>query len=102
MINVHSVTSQLAADKTTAPLASLVERLASRVDVNRDGNVTSREFSEFLGQLNASLDRESASQADPATAPRAGTASVPVPEAASLAAAAARLRALVAAVEEDR
>lgn len=40
--------------------SQLVEQLARRVDVNRDGQVTSAEFSNFLSGLMKSLDEDAA------------------------------------------
>jgi hypothetical protein len=42
-----------------ADRSQLVEQLARRVDVNRDGQVTSAEFSSFLSGLMKSIDEES-------------------------------------------
>jgi hypothetical protein len=44
-----------------ADRSQLVEQLARRVDTNRDGQVTSAEFSNFLSGLMQSLDEEAAS-----------------------------------------
>jgi hypothetical protein len=60
-----------AADRT-----QLIEQLARRVDTNRDGQVTSGEFSTFLSGLMQSLDNEQSSfrtQGDPSV-PSAPTA----------------------------
>lgn len=54
----------------------LVEQLARKVDGNRDGQVTSAEFSSFLSSLMQSLDSE-------LTADRAPDATAPSPAAAS-------------------
>jgi hypothetical protein len=43
-----------------ADRSQLVEQLARRVDTNRDGQVTSAEFSNFLSGLMQSLDEEAA------------------------------------------
>jgi hypothetical protein len=50
----------------TTERSQLVEQLARRVDTNRDGQVTSAEFSNFLSGLMQSLDSEleSTRQAD--------------------------------------
>ena len=44
----------------SADRSQLVEQLARRVDANRDGQVTSAEFSNFLSSLMQSLDQETA------------------------------------------
>ena len=56
----------------TADGSQLVEQLARRVDTNRDGQVTSAEFSSFLSGLMQSLDTELASERQP-DAPAAST-----------------------------
>lgn len=43
-----------------ADRSQLVEQLVRRVDTNRDGQVTSAEFSNFLSSLMQSLDEETA------------------------------------------
>ncbi len=51
--------------------SQLIDQLARRVDTNRDGQVTSGEFSTFLSGLMQSLDKEQSSyrtQPDPASA----------------------------------
>ena len=51
--------------------SQLIDQLARRVDTNRDGQVTSGEFSTFLSGLMQSLDKEQSSyrtQSDPASA----------------------------------
>lgn len=59
--------------------SQLVEQLARRVDVNRDGQVTSAEFSTFLSGLMKSLDDESAAKAPvPAATEHDATDSSPV------------------------
>jgi len=50
----------------------LVEQLARRVDGNRDGQVTSAEFSSFLADLMQSLDGEQATSREPAAPASAG------------------------------
>lgn len=62
-----------------ADRSQLVEQLARRVDTNRDGQVTSNEFSTFLSSLMQSLDQEQTStrtQPDPAQAPVADASAV--------------------------
>jgi hypothetical protein len=64
----------------TADGSQLVEQLARRVDTNRDGQVTSAEFSSFLSGLMQSLDTELASERQPdvqAASPGAGSAVLP-------------------------
>jgi hypothetical protein len=52
----------LIANTGTTERSSLVEQLARRADGNRDGQVTSAEFSTFLANLMQSLDSEQAAQ----------------------------------------
>lgn len=52
----------------------LVDQLARKVDGNRDGQVTSAEFSNFLSSLMQSLDHELASQRDAGAMASAATA----------------------------
>ncbi len=62
----------------SADKSQLVEQLARRVDTNRDGQVTSAEFSSFLSELMQSLDTDVASAhqaAGPAQAASSGEAS---------------------------
>jgi len=51
--------------------SQLVEQLARRVDTNRDGQVTSTEFSAFLSNLMQSLDTEQAAQQERGDRPQA-------------------------------
>lgn len=52
----------------------LIEQLARKVDGNRDGQVTSVEFSDFLSSLMQSLDHELASQREAGPALTASSA----------------------------
>ncbi|MEO8084647.1 MAG: EF-hand domain-containing protein [Ardenticatenales bacterium] len=53
-MDVNNTSSYLSS--ATGKLAPLAERIMKRADVNRDGNVTSGEFSDFLTKLSASLE----------------------------------------------
>ena len=55
----------LISDTSGTGRSQLVEQLARRLDTNRDGQVTSAEFSSFLSNLMQSLDTEQASQGAP-------------------------------------
>ena len=57
----------------------LVEQLARKVDGNRDGQVTSAEFSSFLSSLMQSLDSESASRHEPGPVAASPAAAEPSP-----------------------
>jgi hypothetical protein len=59
----------LISSTSTTERSPLVEQLARKVDGNRDGQVTSAEFSNFLSSLMQSLDSELTSHRDagPAT-----------------------------------
>jgi hypothetical protein len=89
-IAISSLTRQLADSPATSPLTPLVERLATRVDANHDGTVTSGEFAAFLSQLTASIDGDASGSASPAPA-----------DAAISPSAAAAVRAFVAALAKE-
>lgn len=64
---ISSTHSPAATDATAR--SPLMEQLARRVDADRDGQVTSAEFSSFLAGLMQSLDNEQGAATSPASAP---------------------------------
>ena len=56
---IHTLSAHLPSAGATER-SSLVEELTRRVDANRDGEVTSAEFANFLSALTQSLDDEQA------------------------------------------
>jgi hypothetical protein len=96
-MDINSLSTHFTAQPAAGKLAPLVERLGKRADVNRDGHVTSDEFSEFLAKLTASLDAEHA--AKPATIPNPAH---PLPATGTISAAAANvLRTVAALIEKE-
>lgn len=86
-------------------LAPLAERIMKRADVNRDGNVTSEEFSDFLSKLSASLQAElPAARTHQTAAPAAPAPAPPMPMASGTisASAAAMLRLVADNLPKDR
>ena len=105
MINVNSIASHLSSKGSAAELAPLVEQLAKRADTNRDGKVSSAEFSDFLTKLMQSIDDEHGAgtgQAQPSGPSSAGPIPVPSTNVPVPASAAAAIRAIVAAVVKER
>jgi hypothetical protein len=88
----------------TNKLAPLAERIMKRADVNRDGSVTSQEFSDFLSKLSASLAAEiPAAQSHQASSPAAPVAPpLPLPSGTISASAAAMLRLVADNLPKDR
>jgi len=104
-MNINSLSSHLKSETETSKLAPLAERVMKRADVNRDGDVTSAEFSDFLSKLSASLEAElPAPRAHQATMPAAPASVPPVPAASSTisASAAAMLRLVANNLPKDR
>ncbi len=102
-MNVNNSASHLSS--AASKLAPLAERIMKRADINRDGNVTSEEFADFLSKLSASLEAElPARGAHQASAPAAPVPAppVPVPSGTISAAAAATLRLVANNLPKDR
>jgi hypothetical protein len=107
VINVNSIASHLASNPETSELAPLLQQLARRADVNRDGQVTSAEFNDFLSKLTSSLDDEvknpaAAASPDDARTPAAAVTELRASASAATRSHAAALRALVHAISKDR
>jgi hypothetical protein len=85
-------------------LAPLAERIMKRADVNRDGSVTSEEFSDFLSKLSASLAAEiPAAKSHQASSPAApAVPPMPLPSGTISASAAAMLRLVADNLPKDR
>lgn len=102
-MDVNNTASHLSS--ATNKLAPLAERIIKRADVNRDGNVTSEEFSDFLSKLSASLAAElPAAKAHQASAPAVPAAAppIPMPSGTISASAAAMLRLVANNLPKDR
>jgi hypothetical protein len=55
-MDITNIVNHLESKTHTRTMAPLVDRLAKRADVNRDGNVSSAEFCDFLAKLTDSMD----------------------------------------------
>lgn len=102
---INALTTHLATTGTENARSPLIDQLARRADANRDGNVTSAEFSHFLSGLMESIEAETREPA--AQPPAASAATVPgAPEllktASSPSAAADALRRAIAAATKER
>lgn len=76
MTSTPSLTATSATERSP-----LMEQLGRRVDANRDGQVTSAEFANFLEGLTQALDAEQTHTASSAMpAPAAGAQTLPVQE----------------------
>ena len=102
---INALTTHLATTGTDNARSPLIDQLARRADANRDGNVTSAEFNNFLSGLMESLE---ADRREPAAQPTtASTATVPgatelLKTASSPSAAADALRRAIAAASKER
>lgn len=102
-MDVNNTASHLSS--AASKLAPLAERIMKRADVNRDGNVTSEEFSDFLSKLSASLQAElPAARTHQTAAPAAPAPAPPMPMASGTisASAAAMLRLVADNLPKDR
>lgn len=103
MININSLTHPIATNGTETVRSPLLEQIARRADVNRDGTVTNSEFSEFLSGLMKSLEEESAKSVDvaaPAVPATPAESSIRDAAPLSVSTAAAALRAALASVAQ--
>ena len=110
MINVNAIASHLPTRGVASELAPLLQQLAKKADTNRDGQVSSTEFTDFLGKLMQSLDESqrvasgSPTSSEPSAAapiPVSTSSAVPLPIPTQTAGAAA-IRAIVASLSKER
>jgi hypothetical protein len=102
---INALTTHLATTSTADARSPLLDQIARRADVNRDGNVTSAEFSNFLSGLMESLEAEARNTAaDPQTASTVPAPSTPelLKTVSSPSAAADALRRAIAAASKER
>ena len=62
-MDITNILSHLESPAGRGSLAPVATRLARQADVNRDGNVSSAEFRDFLSKLAAALDASTATDA---------------------------------------
>ena len=101
-MDINSISNHLKSQAETSKLAPLAERIMKRADINRNGDVTSEEFSEFLSKLSASLEAELPATRAQQTAAPASAPLTPSTSGTISASAAAMLRLVANNLPKDR
>jgi len=100
MINTNAIGSHVSKSAATE-LSPLVEKLAKKADTNRDGQVTSSEFQEFLAGLMKSIEENQRTAEKQSAAP--GTSPVASGNQSTSPANAVRtIRAIAAAIAKEQ